>query len=292
MEIENPLPVDISRQELINLKQKAITIRKKIVKMLYLAGSGHTGGSLSIVEILVSLYFKVMKYDPRNPQWEERDRLILSKGHAAPALYAVLSEAGFFSEEDLWTLRKLGSHLQGHPDSKATPGVEISTGSLGQGLGIANGLALGLKLKKSSSRVYVILGDGEMQEGMVWEAAMASGHYRLDNLCAILDNNNLQIDGKVSDIMSIYPIEDKLRAFGWNVLTIDGHDFESILSALKIAEKTKGKPTFIVAKTVKGKGVSIFENKVKYHGVAPNEEEYRIAMEELKQQEEELRKYG
>ena len=288
MDSENPLPLTLSSSEITDLKKKAISIRKKIIKMLHIAGSGHTGGSLSIVEILVALYFKIMKYKPEDPHWEERDRLILSKGHAAPALYAALAEVGFFPEEDLWTLRKLGSHLQGHPDSKSTPGVEISTGSLGQGLGIANGVALGLKLKKSNSRVYAILGDGEMQEGMVWEAAMAAGHYKLNNLCAILDNNNLQIDGRVNEIMSIYPVEDKLRAFGWNVITINGHDFPSIVSAITLAQQTQNQPTFIVAKTIKGKGISIFEDKVKYHGVAPNDEEYKIAMEELGRQEKEL----
>ncbi len=275
-------------EEILNLKLKSVVIRRKILKMLHLAKSGHTGGSLSIVEILVALYFKVMKYDPKNPDWGNRDRLILSKGHAAPALYAVLAEIGYFQEEELWRLRKLGAPLQGHPDSNKTPGVEISTGSLGQGLGIGSGVALALKLKQNSAMVYVILGDGEMQEGMVWEAIMASGHYKLDNLCAILDNNNLQIDGKVSDIMSIYPVEDKLKAFGWNIITIDGHDFSSIISALTLARTTKGKPTFIIAHTVKGKGVSIFENKAKYHGVAPNDEEFEIAMQELQKQEEDL----
>jgi transketolase len=228
--------------------------------------------------MITALYFHVMRHDPENPQWEERDRFILSKGHAAPAQYVALAEAGYFPKEDLMMLRRLGSHLQGHPDSKGTPGVEVCTGSLGQGLSMANGMALGLRLDKRSSRVYALLGDGELQEGQVWEAAMASAHYRLDNLCALIDANALQIDGEVERVMNVGPIGDKFKAFGWNVTEIDGHDMEAIVKALESANHIKEKPTAIVARTVKGKGVPRFEHKVSYHGVAPNDEELNEAL--------------
>jgi transketolase len=223
-----------------------------------------------------------MRHDPEDPQWSERDRFILSKGHAAPVLYAALALSGYFDKTLLKTLRKLGSPLQGHPCSKILPGVEISTGSLGQGLSIANGIALGLRLDGLNSRVYCLLGDGETQEGQVWEAAMTAAHFELDNLCAFIDNNGLQIDGHCCDVMHIEPIVDKWAAFGWHVIDINGHDMGAILGALNEAETVKGKPTMIVARTVKGKGVSIFEGKVQYHGLAPTHEELEIALKELK----------
>ncbi|MDI6865199.1 transketolase [Thermodesulfovibrio yellowstonii] len=264
------------------LEEKARQIRIEIVKMLTNAGSGHTGGSLSATDIVTALYFYKMKHNPKNPQWKERDRFVLSKGHAAPVLYAALALSGYFDKSLLNSLRKLGSPLQGHPCCKNLPGVEVSTGSLGQGLSVACGMALGLRLSGINSRVYCLLGDGELQEGQVWEAAMTASHYKIDNLCAVVDHNNLQIDGHCSDVMNIKPIEDKFIAFGWNVFTIDGHNMQEIVDALEAAEKTKGKPTMIIANTVKGKGVSIFEGKVQYHGVAPTQEELEIALKELK----------
>jgi transketolase len=265
----------------IFLEEKAREIRIEILRMLTAAGSGHTGGSLSAADIVTALYFYKMRHRPDEPEWRERDRFILSKGHAAPLLYAVLSLSGYFDREMLKTLRKIDSPLQGHPSSRMLKGVEISTGSLGQGLSIANGIALGLRMDGLSSRVYCLLGDGEIQEGQVWEAAMTAGHYRLDNLCAIIDNNGLQIDGFCCDVMKIEPITDKWRAFGWNVIDIDGHDMGQILDALDEAEGVKGLPSMIVARTVKGKGVSIFEGKAKYHGIAPTGEELEIALKEL-----------
>lgn len=264
------------------LEEQARQIRIEIVKMLANAGSGHTGGSLSATDIVTVLYFYKMRHNPKNPQWKERDRFILSKGHAAPVLYATLALAGYFDKSLLNSLRKLGSPLQGHPCCKNLPGVEVSTGSLGQGLSVACGMALGLRLSGINSRVYCLLGDGEIQEGQVWEAAMTASHYKIDNLCAILDHNNLQIDGRCCDVMNIKPVEDKFIAFGWNVFTIDGHNIQEIVNALDEAEKTKGKPTMIIANTVKGKGVSIFEGKVQYHGVAPTQEELEVALKELK----------
>lgn len=263
------------------LREKARQLRVEIVKMLAQAGSGHTGGSLSAADIVAALFFYKMRHNPRNPQWRQRDRFVLSKGHAAPVLYAALALSGYFDKSLLSTLRKLDSPLQGHPCSRSLPGVEVSTGSLGQGLSVACGMALGLKLDGIQAKVYCLLGDGEIQEGQVWEAAMAASHYRLDNLCAIIDNNGLQIDGACQSVMNIYPIEDKFSAFGWNVFTIDGHNMEEIVRALDESDKVKDKPTMIVAKTVKGKGVSIFEGKVKYHGIAPTHEELQIALKEL-----------
>jgi transketolase len=225
------------------------------------------------------LYFHTMKHDPANPKWEGRDRFVLSKGHAAPAQYVALAEAGYFPAEDLMMLRRLGSHLQGHPDSKVTPGVEVCTGSLGQGLSMANGMAMGLKLDGKTNRVYTLLGDGELQEGQVWEAAMAAAHYRLDNLCALVDLNGLQIDGEVAKVMNVAPVADKFRAFGWNVLEIDGHDIKAIIDALEQAQHCTGKPTVVVANTVKGKGVEFFENKASYHGVPPSDEELPRALQ-------------
>ncbi|MBI5044238.1 MAG: transketolase, partial [Nitrospirae bacterium] len=230
------------KTDINELKDIARRIRISIVKMLANAGSGHTGGSLSAADIATALFFSKMRHDPKNPKWNDRDRFILSKGHAAPLLYAVLSECGYFDKSELMTLRKLGSRLQGHPDCKALPCIEISTGSLGQGLSIANGIALAGKIDNALFRVYALLGDGETQEGQVWEAAMTAAHYKLDNLCAIIDRNRLQIDGKVEEVMSIEPIVDKWEAFGWNVIETDGHDIAKILSALNEAEKVKGKP--------------------------------------------------
>jgi len=272
---------EIAERDLESLRDKARTLRLEILKMLAEAGSGHTGGSLSAADIVTALFFSKMRHNPKDPKWRERDRFILSKGHAAPVLYAALSLSGYFDASLLKTLRKLGSPLQGHPCSKTLPGVEISTGSLGQGLSIANGVAMGLRMDGLPSRVYCLLGDGETQEGQVWEAAMTAAHYKLDNLCAIIDNNGLQIDGHCCDVMHIEPIVDKWEAFGWNVIDIDGHDMAVILGALDLAETVRGKPTMVVARTVKGKGVSIFEGKVEYHGMAPTREELEIAFKEL-----------
>lgn len=268
----------LEKEKIEFLEEKARTLRVSIVKTLHKSQSGHTGGSLSAIDMITALYFHIMRHDPENPQWEERDRFILSKGHAAPAQYVALAEAGYFPKEDLMMLRRLGSHLQGHPDSKGTPGVEVCTGSLGQGLSMANGMALGLRLDKRNSRVYALLGDGELQEGQVWEAAMASAHYRIDNLCALVDANALQIDGEVERVMTVGPIGDKFKSFGWNVTEIDGHDMEAIIKALESAKLVKEKPTAIVARTVKGKGVPRFEHKASYHGVAPNDEELSEAL--------------
>lgn len=263
------------------LKEKAKEIRKSIVSMITEAKSGHPGGSLSATDILTALYFSEMNVDPANPKMEGRDRFVLSKGHAAPAIYATLAEKGYFSKDELMTLRKFGSRLQGHPDMKKLPGIEISTGSLGQGLSVANGMALNAKIFNENYRTYVGLGDGEIQEGQIWEAAMTAAHYKLDNLCAFLDSNNLQIDGNVTEIMGVEPLDKKWEAFGWNVIKIDGHDFEQILSALDKAREYKGKPTMIIAKTIKGKGVSFMENVCGFHGVAPTLEELERALAEL-----------
>jgi len=267
--------------KLQELAEKACKIRQDIIRMLGEAGSGHPGGSLSAADIVATLYFHEMNVDPQNPTWPERDRFILSKGHAAPVLYAALAEKGFFPEEELTTLRKTGSRLQGHPSMKHLPGVEMSTGSLGQGLSAANGMALAGKLDGKGYRVYVLLGDGEIQEGQVWEAAMAAAHYKLDNVVAFLDHNGLQIDGPISEVMSPEPVADKWRAFGWQVEEIDGHDLQQIIDALKKAREVKGKPTMIVANTVKGKGVSFMENQVGWHGNAPNAEQTNQAVCEL-----------
>ena len=256
-------------------------IRKDIVSMIYRAKSGHPGGSLSAVEILTALYFDEMNIDPTNPKMEDRDRFVLSKGHAAPALYATLSERGYFSREELNNLRKTGSMLQGHPDMKKIPGVEMSTGSLGQGFSVACGMAMAAKLDNAPWNVYALLGDGEVQEGIIWEAAMSAAHYKLDNMIAFLDYNGLQIDGDVESVMNINPIEDKFKTFGWNVITIDGHDFDQIFAALDMAKDTVGKPTMIIAKTIKGKGVSFMENEASWHGSAPNESQLEQALSEL-----------
>ncbi|WP_432665983.1 transketolase [Wukongibacter baidiensis] len=263
------------------LQSIATQIRRDIVEMINAAGSGHPGGSLSSADILAALYFEKMNVDPKNPKLENRDKFILSKGHAAPVLYSTLARKGYFSPEELPTLRKMGSMLQGHPDMKGIPGVEMSTGSLGQGFSTSIGMALASKLDKVGNRIYVLLGDGEINEGLVWEAAMAAAHYKLDNITAILDFNGLQIDGKNEDVMSTNPIDEKWRSFGWNVITIDGHNFEEIINAFNQAEETNGKPTMVIAKTVKGKGVSFMENEASWHGTAPKDEDKEKALKEL-----------
>lgn len=256
-------------------------IRKDIIEEVYSAKSGHPGGALSIADILSVLYFYEMNINPEKPQDENRDRFILSKGHASPALYAVLAEKGYFPKEDLKKFRKLGSYLQGHPDMKHIPGVDMSTGSLGQGLSVANGIAMMSKLDKKGIRVYCLVGDGEIEEGQIWEAAMSAAQYKLDNLCLIVDNNNLQIDGTIEEVMNSKPIAEKFKSFGFTVMNIDGHDYEEIINAFEVAREIKGKPTVIIAKTIKGKGVSFMENQVDWHGKAPSEEEYTQAMKEL-----------
>lgn len=263
------------------LKEQAKQIRRDIVSMVGAAKSGHPGGSLSAAEILTYLYFEEMNVNPAEPKWEDRDRFVLSKGHAAPVLYAALARKGFFPAEDLMSLRKIGSHLQGHPDMKKVPGVDMSTGSLGTGFSAATGIALACQLDKKPSYVYTLLGDGELQEGQVWEAAMSAAHYKLDNLIAFVDNNGLQIDGNIDDVLSPNPIDAKFAAFGWHVQVIDGHDFAQIADAIKAAKAAAGKPSVIVAKTVKGKGVSYMENQAGWHGSAPNAEQVAQAMEEL-----------
>lgn len=271
----------ISTAVLEELKQKSKKLRRDILTMIYQAGSGHPGGAFSVLEILIVLYYLVMNIDPQNPRDPSRDRLILSKGHACPALYAVLADRGFFPGSWLQTLRKIDSPLQGHPDMRKVPGVEMSTGSLGQGLSVANGMALAARLEQSSRRIYVILGDGEIQEGQVWEAAMTAAHYRLDNLTAFLDYNGLQIDGWTRDVKSIEPVAEKWRAFRWHVLEADGHNYNSLLKAIEQARALRGAPTMIIAHTVKGKGVTFMENQIDWHGQAPKKEEYLRALAEL-----------
>ena len=271
-------------QEKKQLMATACKVRMNAVRGVHAAKAGHPGGSLSAADMFTYLYFKEMNIDPTNPKWEDRDRFVLSKGHTAPGLYAALALRGFFPVEDMDTLRQIGSHLQGHPNMNMTPGVDMSTGSLGQGISAAAGMALAAKYQKKDCRVYTLLGDGEIQEGQVWEACMFASHYKLDNLCVIIDNNGLQIDGKVADVMSPYPIPEKLRAFGFEVAEIDGHDFDQIEAAFAQAKATKGKPFGIVMKTTKGKGVSFMENQAGWHGKAPNDEEYETAMKELSAQ--------
>ena len=266
----------------------ACKVRMGVIEGTYGAKAGHPGGSLSAADLFTYLYFKEMKVDPKNPKWEDRDRFVLSKGHTAPGLYAALANRGFFPVEDLPTLRHIGSYLQGHPNMNETPGVDMSTGSLGQGISAAAGMALAAKHKGVVCRVYALLGYGEIEESQVWEAMMFAHHYKLDNLCVIIDNNGLQIDGRIDEVMSPYPIPEKLRAFGFEVAEIDGHDFDQIEAAFAKARQTKGVPFAIVMKTTKGKGVSYMENQVGWHGKAPNDEEYAIAMKELKAQLAEL----
>lgn len=264
-----------------DLKKIALNIRKNIVEMIYRASSGHPGGALSCADILTVLYFSEMKIDVNNPKDENRDRLVLSKGHASAALYATLAEKGFFPREDLLGFRNINSKLQGHPDMKKILGVDMTTGSLGQGLSVANGMAMAAKLDNKDYRVYCVMGDGEIEEGQIWEAAMTASHYKLDNLCAIVDNNNLQIDGEVIKVMNPTPIDEKFKSFGFNVININGNDMDEILSAFQKARTAKGRPTAIIAKTIKGKGVSFMENQAGWHGKAPSKEEYEIAMQEL-----------
>lgn len=263
------------------LEAKANLLRRHIIKMTFAAQSGHPGGSLSYADIITALFFKVLRHRPSDPSWEDRDKFVLSKGHAAPVYYAALAEAGYFPVEDLLSLRKLGSHLQGHPCRKKTPGVEISTGSLGQGLSVANGMALASKLDRRLSRIFCLMGDGELQEGQNWEAAMLASHYKLDNITAFVDRNKMQIDGPTEQVMSLEPLGDKWRAFGWNVIEINGHDMRQVLDACEKATQVTGKPTMIIAHTIKGKGVSFMEGAVAFHGKAPNADEYRIALKEL-----------
>ena len=263
------------------LQIQACKVRMGIIDATHGAKAGHPGGSLSATEMFTYLYFKEMNIDPKNPKWEDRDRFVLSKGHTAPGLYATLAHRGYFPVEDLVTLRHIDSYLQGHPNMNSVPGVDMSTGSLGQGISVAAGMALSLKHQGKSARVYTLLGDGEIQEGQVWEACMLAAHYHLDNFVAIVDNNGLQIDGDVAKVMSPYPIVDKLTAFGFNTIAIDGHDFDQIEAALENARATKGKPTAIVMKTTKGKDVSFMENNAGWHGKAPNDAEHAQAIEEL-----------
>ena len=272
-------------------KQLAITackVRMGVIESTYGAKAGHPGGSLSAAEVYTYLYFKEMNIDPKNPKWEDRDRFVLSKGHTTPGLYSTLAERGFFPVEDLPTFRHIDSYLQGHPNMNTVPGVDMSTGSLGQGVSVATGMALAAKHTGKTNRVYSLLGDGEIQEGQVWEACMAAAHYKLDNLCIIVDNNGLQIDGNIADVMSPYPIVDKLVSFGFEVAAVDGHNFDELEAAFNKARETKGKPFAIVMKTTKGKGVSFMENNAGWHGKAPNDAEYAQAMAELKAQLAEL----
>ena len=274
--------------ENLELQKKANEVRKGIVTAVHSAKAGHPGGSLSAADVYTYLYFEEMNIDPANPKMEDRDRFVLSKGHTAPGLYSTLANRGFFPVEDLTTLRKLGSYLQGHPDMKHIPGVDMSSGSLGQGISAAVGMALGAKMNGKDFRVYTLLGDGELEEGQVWEASMFAGHRKLDNLVVIVDNNGLQIDGKIDDVCSPYPIDKKFEAFYFHVINVDAHDFDALRSAFKEARETKGMPTAIVAHSLKGKGVSFMEGSVDWHGKAPNDEQYAVAMADLERIGEEL----
>ena len=276
----------------LELEKTANEVRKSIVTAVHSAKAGHPGGSLSAADIFTYLYFEELNIDPKNPKMADRDRFVLSKGHTAPGLYAVLAERGFFPKEDLVTLRHTGSYLQGHPDMKHIPGIDMSSGSLGQGLSAAAGMAAAGKFDKKDYRVYALCGDGEIQEGQVWEAAMFAGARKLDNLVVIVDNNGLQIDGKVEDVCSVYPIDKKFEAFNFQAINVDGHNFDEIRAAMQKARETKGMPTAIIMHTVKGKGVSFMENQAGWHGKAPNDEEYEIAMADLKKIDEQLEKAG
>ena len=267
--------------DISQLEKIANDIRVNIIKMIYNAGSGHPGGSLSCTDILTVLYFNQMNINPQDPKADGRDRFVLSKGHCAPALYSTLAKRGYFNESELETLRKMDSKLQGHPDMNKVPGIDMSTGSLGQGLSVANGMALASKMDSKGYRVYCLLGDGEIEEGQVWEAAMSASKYKLDNLCVIVDNNNLQIDGKITDVKGLNKIEEKFEGFGFNVITVNGNNIEQLIDAFERAKMVKGMPTAIVAKTVKGKGVSFMENVAEWHGKAPNEEQFNLAIKEL-----------
>ena len=275
----------MEQSKLLRLSRTANNVRKNIIEGVYNAGCGHPGGSLSIADIITYLYFEEMNVNPADPKADSRDRFVLSKGHTAPALYAVLAERGFLPREEIKTLRKTTSRLQGHPDMKGTPGVDMTTGSLGLGFSAACGMALSAKVYGNDYRVYTILGDGETEEGQVWEAAMFAAHYKLDNLVAVVDWNGLQIDGPIAEVMNPAPHDEKFRAFGWNVISIDAHNFEEIEAAFAAAKTVKGKPTVIIAKSVKGKGVSFMENNVGWHGKAPNAEEFALALKELGEEE-------
>lgn len=272
----------MDKAKLSALKETAVQVRLGILESVHAAASGHPGGSLSSADIITYLYFSEMNVDPANPKWADRDRLVLSKGHVAPALYAALAEKGYFPREALKTLRQADSFLQGHPDMKGTPGIDMSTGSLGMGVSAACGMALAAKLDGKSYRTYAIVGDGESEEGQIWEAAMFASHYKLDNLCLILDLNGLQIDGRITEVMDPTPHDKKFEAFGFNVITADAHDFESIEAAFAAARECKGKPSVIIAKSVKGKGVSFMEDQASWHGSAPNDEQYAVAVAEIK----------
>ena len=271
----------VIKMENLELQKKANEVRKGIVTAVHSAKAGHPGGSLSAADIYTYLHFEEMNIDPTEPKMEDRDRFVLSKGHTAPGLYSVLAQRGYFPVEDLKTLRKLGSYLQGHPDMKHIPGVDMSSGSLGQGVSAAVGMALGAKLRGKGYRVYTLLGDGEIQEGQVWEAAMFAGHRKLDNLVVIVDNNGLQIDGRIDDVCSPYPIDKKFEAFNFHVINVDAHDFDDLRRAFKEARETKGMPTAIIAHSLKGKGVSFMEGQASWHGTAPNDEQYAVAMADL-----------
>lgn len=271
-------------EEKLELQKIACKVRMGIIESTHAAKAGHPGGSLSAAELFTYLYFKEINVDAKNPQWEDRDRFVLSKGHTAPGLYAALAYKGFFPVEDLKTLRHIGSHLQGHPCMNSTPGIDMSTGSLGQGISAAAGMALAAKIQKKNCRIYTLLGDGEIQEGEVWEAFMFASHYKLDNLCAIIDNNGLQIDGDVGEVMSPYPIVEKMESFGFYAVEVDGHDFEQLERVFNEVRNVKDKPSIIIMKTVKGKGVSYMENEAGWHGKAPNDEECEIAMSELREE--------
>ena len=270
----------LDSKKIRELEEKARHIRKMIIEMIARAGSGHPGGSLSSADILACLYFSVMRHNPQDPHWPERDRFHLSKGHCCPVLYAVLAEAGYFPKSELANLRKMGSMLQGHPDCH-TPGIEVCSGSIGQGLSVALGMSLAAKIDDKDYRVYCLMGDGEIQEGNIWEAAMAAAHYKCDNLCAILDYNGFQIDGRVAEVMGVEPLAEKWRAFGWYALEVDGHNMAAIHKAFDIAKKIKEKPTIVIAKTIKGKGVSFMENIADFHGRAPSQDEAGLAIREL-----------
>ena len=271
----------ITEEDIIELKKTAKEIRKNIIEEIYSAQSGHPGGALSCADILTVLYFNQMNINPEKIDDLDRDRLVLSKGHASAALYATLAQRGYFSKEELKYFRKIGHLLQGHPDMKKIPGVDMSTGSLGQGLSVANGMALSSKMDKRGFRVYCIVGDGELEEGQIWEAAMTSVHYKLDNLCVIVDNNKLQIDGNISDIMSVEPIDEKFRSFGFETFEVDGNNIDELITVIEKTKTVKDKPSVIIANTIKGKGVSFMENQVKWHGKAPKQEEYENAIKEL-----------
>jgi transketolase len=273
--------LEINQEVITELETMARNIRQDIIEMIYTVQSGHPGGSLSATDIVTALYFYFMRVNPENPNWAQRDRFVLSKGHACPVWYSALAEKGFFPKEELLTLRKINSRLQGHPVMGKPPGIDVTTGSLGQGLSLGVGMALGLKLDGGDSRVYVLISDGELNEGQIWEAAMAAAKFNLDNLIVVLDYNNLQLDGWCSDVMPIEPIADKWHAFNWEVFEMNGHDMREIIKTIKIAQSIKGKPSIIIAHTIKGKGVSYMENKCEWHGKSPNDEQYEQAMREL-----------